>query len=249
MFAPSCGNPNLAGANLNPQSYRLPFGSQYITGNPDVSYGVGPDYDKMDQFGASATIDWELADETHLKSITGYRRLEWNVALEPSASPVLMNQGSFAQTQHQASEELQLTGAALSDALKYSAGLYYFDEQGREADYVTIGEGLLQIQGYEGVETQSYAGYFHVDYNVVGALSLIAGGRYSYDHKTLFESQPVFAVAGPPFATTPTGPNSQDFSEYTPTAGLQYQFTKDLMSYFTYSQGYNLGSPKGFRAA
>jgi iron complex outermembrane receptor protein len=239
--APSCGNPNLKGANNNPQSYRLPFGSQYITGNPDSSYGVGPDYDKMDQFGAATTIDWEVADDTHLKSITGYRKLEWNVALEPSASPVLMNQGSFAQTQHQVSEEVQLTGVTLDDKLKYSAGLYYFDEQGREADYVTIGEGLLQIQGYEGIETQSYAGYFHVDYNVVDQLSLILGGRYSYDHKTLFESQPVFAVAGPAFATTPTGTTAQHFSEFTPTAGLQYQFTKDLMSYFTYSQGYKDG--------
>jgi iron complex outermembrane receptor protein len=152
-----------------------------------------------------------------------------------------MNQGSFAQTQHQVSEELQLTGSALDNALKYSAGLYYFDEQGREADYVTIGQGLLQIQGYEGIETKSYAGYTHLDYTVVDNLTLIAGGRYSHDHKTLFESQPVFAVAGPPFATTPTGLNEQNFSEFTPTLGLQYQFTKDLMSYFTYSRGYKDG--------
>jgi len=239
--APSCGNPNLKGANLNPQSYRLPFGNQFITGNPDLSYGVGPDYDKMDQFGTSATIDWEVADATHLKSITGYRKLEWNVALEPSASPVLMNQGSFAQSQHQVSEELQLTGIVLNDALKYSAGLYYFDELGREADFVTIGEGLLQITGYEGIDTQSYAGYGHLDYTVVDNLTLIAGGRYSYDHKTLFESQPVFAVAGPAFQTTPPGTNAQNFSEFTPTGGLQYQFTKDLMGYFTYSQGYKDG--------
>jgi iron complex outermembrane receptor protein len=134
-FAPSCGNPNLAGANLNPQSARLPFGSQFITGNPDLSYGTGLDFDKMDQFGTSATVDYEVADETHLKSITGYRKLQWNVALDPDASPVEMNQGSFAQTQHQVSEELQLTGSTLSDALKYSAGLYFFDEKGREADY------------------------------------------------------------------------------------------------------------------
>jgi iron complex outermembrane receptor protein len=240
-FTPVCGNPNLAGANLNPQSYRLPFGSQYITGNPDLSYGTGPDFDKMDQFGTSATVDWEVADDTRLKSITGYRKLEWNVALDPDASPVEMNQGSFAQTQHQVSEEVQLTGNVLNDALKYSTGLYYFDEQGREADYVTIGEGLLQIQGYEGIETKSYAGYAHVDYTVVDDLTLIAGGRYSHDHKTLFESQPVFAVAGPPFATTPTGINAQDFSVFTPTAGLQYQFTKDLMTYFTYSKGYKDG--------
>jgi iron complex outermembrane receptor protein len=238
---PTCGKPNIKGANLNPESYRLPFGNQFITGNPDLSYGTGPDYDKMDQFGSAGTIDWQVADETHIKSITGYRKLQWNVALDTDASPVEMNQGSFAQTQHQVSEELQLTGAALSDRLKYSAGLYYFDEEGREADYVTIGAGLLQIQGYESIETKSYAAYTHLDYTVIDNLTLIAGGRYSYDKKTLSESQPVFAVAGPPFETTPSGPASQDFKVFTPTLGLQYQLAKDLMSYFTYSKGYKDG--------
>ncbi len=238
---PTCGNPNIKGANLNPQSYRLPFGSQFITGNPDLSYGTGPDYDKMDQFGTSGTIAWEVADEMHIKSITGYRKLQWNVALDVDASPVEMNQGSFAQTQHQVSEELQLTGATLNDRLKYSAGLYYFDEEGREADYVTIGAGLLQIQGYESIETKSYAAYTHLDYTVVDDLTVIAGGRYSDDDKTLSESQPVFAVAGPPFQTTPPGPNSQDFKVFTPTLGLQYQFAKDLMTYVTYSKGYKDG--------
>jgi iron complex outermembrane receptor protein len=240
-FVPGCGRPSISGANLNPLSYRLPFGSQYITGNPDLTYATGPDFDKMDQFGTAVTADYELFDATHLKSITGYRKLDWDVGLETSGSPVIMNEAWFAQTQHQVSEELQLTGVALNDRLKYSAGLYYFDEDGAEADYVLIGEGLLQIQGYEKIETKSYAGYAHLEYTVVDNLNVIAGGRYSDDKKTLSESQPVFAVAGPPFQTTPTGDNSQSFSVFTPTLGLQYSFNKDVMSYLTYSKGYKDG--------
>ena len=190
---------------------------------------------------APSSPDWDVADETHIKSITGYRKLQWNVELDTDGSPVEMNQGSFAQTQHQISEELQLAGAALSDRLKYSAGLYYFNEEGREADYVTIGQGLLQIQGYEAVDTKSYAAYTHVDYTVIDHLTLIAGGRYSYDDKSLSESQPVFAVTGPPFETTPPGKDSQNFKVFTPTLGLQYEFAKYLMSYFTYSKGYKDG--------
>jgi iron complex outermembrane receptor protein len=240
-FVPGCGRPSISGANLNPLSYRLPFGSQYITGNPDLTYATGPDFDKMDQFGTAVTADYELFDATHLKSITGYRKLDWDVGLETSGSPVIMNEAWFAQTQHQVSEELQLSGVALNDRLKYSAGLYYFDENGAEADYVLIGAGLLQIQGYEKIETKSYAGYAHLEYTVVDNLNVIAGGRYSDDKKMLSESQPVFAVAGPPFQTTPTGDNSQSFSVFTPTLGLQYSFTKDVMSYLTYSKGYKDG--------
>jgi iron complex outermembrane receptor protein len=240
-FTPVCGNPSIAGANNSPMSYRLPFGNQYITGNVDKSYGTGPDYDKMDQFGTAVTVDWTLANDSHLKSITGYRKLEWSVALDVDASPVEMNQGSFSEGQHQVSEELQYTGVALNDRLKYSAGLYYFDEQGFEQDYVTIAAGLLQIVGHETVETKSYAGYTHLDYEVIDKLTLIAGGRYSHDHKTLSESQPVFAVAGPAVDVVPDGEQSQNFSVFTPTAGLEYQFTHDLMTYFTYSKGYKDG--------
>jgi iron complex outermembrane receptor protein len=239
------GNLSLFGVNGSPGSYRLPFGNQFITGNPDASYGTGPNYDTMDQYGTAADIDWRLDNDTHLKSITGYRKLQWSVALDVDASPVEMNQGSFIQGQHQFSEELQFASVALNEALKYSAGLYYFDEKGFERDYVTIGDGLLQINGLDQIETQSVAGYVHADWNVAGNLNLIAGGRYSHDHKTLSESQPLYvalaAPGGADFPTTPSGQAAQNFSVFTPTLGLQYQFTHDLMAYLTYSKGYKDG--------
>jgi iron complex outermembrane receptor protein len=239
------GSQSLFGADNVPASYRLPFGKQYITNDPNMSYASGPDYDKMDQYGTAATIDWLAGGDTHLKSITGYRKLQWAVALDVDASPVEQNQGSFNEGQHQFSEELQLTSMALDDALKYSAGLYYFDEQGIERDYVTIGEGLLQINGTNDIETQSYAAYTHVDWTVAEGLTVIAGGRYSYDHKTLSESQPLYVALAAPgglsFPTTPSGQAAQNFSVFTPTLGLQHQFTHDLMAYFTYSKGYKDG--------
>lgn len=239
------GSLSLFGVNDNPASYRLPFGNQFITNNPDASYGTGPDYDQMDQYGAAATVDWDMHDGSHLKSITGYRKLKWAVALDVDASPVEQNQGSFNESQHQVSEELQFSSVAFNDALKYSAGLYYFDEQGAEQDYVTIAEGLLQINGHIPIETESYATYLHADWAVADKLTLIAGGRYSYDHKTLSESQPVYvAVAAPggiDFPATPPGQATQNFSVFTPTAGLQYRFTPDVMGYLTYAKGYKDG--------
>ena len=224
---------------------RLPFGSQYITNDPNTSYATGPDFDRMDQFGTAATVDWAVGSDSHLKSITGYRKLQWSVGLDVDASPVEQNQGSFTEGQHQLSEELQWTSTALADALRYSAGLYYFDEQGFERDNVTIGDGLLQISGLNSIETQSYAAYAHLDWTLVDNFSLIAGGRYSYDHKTLSESQPLYvalaAPGGAAFPTTPTGENTQNFSVFTPTLGFQYQFTHDLMAYATYSKGYKDG--------
>ncbi len=263
QFAPgnagvSTGNPGIFGAN------RLPYGDQFITGNPDTSYATGPDFDNMDSFGGAVTADWELNDHTHLKSISGYRRLDWAVGLDADGSPIEINAGGFKEGQHQFSQELQLNGDALDGKLKYAAGLYYFNEAGYEHDYVTLGDGLLQIEGLPKINTSSYAAYSHVDYTVVDNLTLIVGARYSYDHKQIQEFQddlnafdykisglyPVSAAYAPllgfpnpnnPLQYLPGATVTQNFYVFTPTVGLQYQFTPDLMGYVTYSKGYKDG--------
>jgi iron complex outermembrane receptor protein len=258
------GNPGFFG-----DSKRLPFGPQYILKNPDLSYGTGPDYDIMTNYGIANTIDWNLAPWADLKSITAYRAMDWNVGLDPDASPVLMNQGSFDIHQHQTSQEFQLTGALLDSKLKYSAGLYYFNEGGTEQDYVTLGAGLLQINGLSTLDTSSYAAYSHVDYTIIDKLTLTLGARYSYDHKSIIFNQLddnlfdykitgcypfskanvscvaqrggfVFPASSPLLYTEP-GPYTQDFYVFTPTAGLNYQFTPDIMAYASYSKGFKDG--------
>ncbi len=260
----SIGNPGLYGVNLNPATARLVWGNQFITNNPDTSYGTGPDFDKMDSFGGSVTADWTIAPGTDLKSISGYRRLQWSVGLDPDASPINENVASFKEGQHQFSQELQLTGSAFDDKIKYATGLYYFNEGGFIHDFVDVADGLLQIDGPNYLETSSYAWYSHVDYNVIGDLTLVLGARYSYDHKTIDEAQqdlngfyykisgcyPVSSACAPkigfpdpaiPLQFVPGGLTTGNAYVFTPTAGFDYQFTPDLMGYATYSKGYKDG--------
>jgi iron complex outermembrane receptor protein len=252
------GNPGIFGA-----TGRLPFGPQYITNNPDTSYGTGADFDIMNTYGGAAIIDWNLAPWADLKSITSARALDWKVGLDTDASPVAMNDGSFEISQHQVSQEFQLTGALLDGKLKYSSGLYYFNEGGFDHEYVTLGAGLLQIDGLSDLNTSSYAGYTHIDYNVIGDLTLILGARYSYDHKTItYDQQDLnafdYKIAGlypvsptnaailgfptnAPLNYSPEGPYTEDFYVFTPTAGANYQITPDIMAYATYSKGFKDG--------
>jgi iron complex outermembrane receptor protein len=258
------GNPGLASYNN-----RLPFGPQYITHNPDTSYGSGADFDNMTNYGIANTIDWNFSPQADLKSITAYRNMDWRVGIQADASPVEMNLGSFTIHQHQVSQEFQLTGALLDDKLKYSSGLFYFNEGGFEQDYVQLSAGLLQIDGRSDIDTTSAAGYAHVDYNVIGDLTLIAGARYSYDHKNITFDQfddnvfdykvtgcyPLNAGSvscvdqrggysyskSNPLLYAPEGPYTQDFYVFTPTVGVNYQFTPDIMGYATWSKGFKDG--------
>ncbi len=190
--------------------------------------------------------------------------MNWDVALDTDSSPIDLNQDSQKQSQHQVSQELQLNGNTLGGRLQYTSGLYYFNEGGFEHDFVTLAAGELQINGIDTIDTSSYAAYAHADYDITDQLKFIVGGRYSYDHKTLQEYQadtnaffykisgcyPVsavcakaigFPVPSNPLLFVPDTVNTQNFSVFTPTVGLQYQITRDAMTYFTYSQGYKDG--------
>jgi iron complex outermembrane receptor protein len=192
-FAPSaalvCGPRNIVGtplwqANLSPATTRLLYGDGVTnTGNIDTTYATGQNFDKLDSYGWGLTLDFRLDQDLTLRSITGWRRLHWTSGLDADGSPINFFELSFAEGQHQISEELQLIGDLMDSRLKLVAGLYYFNEGGYIHDFVTFGGGLLQIDGPNSLETTSYAGYVHADYKITDRLGITLGARQSEDRK------------------------------------------------------------------
>ena len=177
-------------ANLNPNTTRLLYGPGVTnTGNIDTTYATGPNFDKLDSYGVSATVDWELNPAYKIRSITGWRRLHWSTATDADGSPLDFFELGFVEAQHQASEEVQLIGDLLDSKLKLVAGLYYFNEGGYIHDLVTFGDGLLQIDGPNTLDTTSYAGYLHADYKLTDKIGVTLGGRYSEDKKSFTGGQ------------------------------------------------------------
>jgi iron complex outermembrane receptor protein len=199
MFVPTaplvCGPRNTVGtplwqANLNPATTRLNYGPAVTnTGNIDTTYATGNNFDKLDSYGAAATVDWDIDTMWKLRSITSSRRLHWASGLDADASPVDFFELSFAEGQHQFSEEIQAIGDLLDSRLKLVAGLYDFEEGGYIHDFVTFGGGLLQIDGPNTLDTKSYAAYIHADYKVTDKIGLTLGGRYSEDRKSFIGGQ------------------------------------------------------------
>jgi iron complex outermembrane receptor protein len=177
-------------ANLNPATTRLLYGSAVThTGNIDTTYANGQNFDKLDSYGAAITVDWDVNSTFKFRSITGSRRLHWTSGLDADGSPIDFFELSFAEGQHQFSQELQLIGDLFDSKLKLVAGLYYFDEGGYIHDFVTFGGGLLQVDGPNELETRSYAAYLHADYKVTDKIGLTLGGRFSEDRKTFTGGQ------------------------------------------------------------
>jgi iron complex outermembrane receptor protein len=177
-------------ANLNPATTRLLYGTGVTqTGNIDTTYATGPNFDKLDSSGLSATVDWALSDALKFKSITAFRSLKWASGEDEDGSPIQFLETTFAEGQHQFSQEFQALGNALDSRLSYVGGLYFFHEDGYIHDYVTFPGGLLQIDGPNELDTKSYAGYLHADFKVTDQFALTAGGRYSVDDKHFMGGQ------------------------------------------------------------
>jgi iron complex outermembrane receptor protein len=276
-----CGPRNVVGtslwqANLNPNTARLLYGpAVYNTGNIDTTYATGVNFDKLDSYGAAATVDWDVDKALKLRSITSSRRLNWKSGLDADGSPADFFELSFAEAQHQFSEEIQAISDLLDSKLKLVGGLYYFNEGGYIHDYVTFGGGLLQIDGPNTLETTSDAVYAHADYKASDKIGVTLGARLSEDRKSFIGGQqdlnqffykvsgcyPYNASAsliGAPASLTcqqalgfsnpnnpdqiyPYGKNHENFTEFTPTANVQYHFTDDAMGYVSFSKGFKSG--------
>jgi iron complex outermembrane recepter protein len=160
------------------------------TGNKDTTYSNGPSFAKSDAFGASVTLDWSLANDMKLKSISAWREINWNIGTDLDGDPESMQEVTDGQKQHQISQEFQLNGKAFDNRLDYVAGLYYFEEGGYVHDYVPFDTGYLYVYDYQNdVNTSSYAGYFHLDYKITDNWGVTAGGRYSDERKKFIGGQ------------------------------------------------------------
>jgi iron complex outermembrane receptor protein len=179
-------NPTVYGVNsdANPANNRLPYDNRFVTNDIDTSYANGNNYSKLKTYGGSMILDFDLAENIALKSITGYRELHWNVGMDIDGSPLNFLHTSFTMNQKQFSQELQLLGSAMDKSLNYVLGAYYFKESGDLHDYVTFAEGLLQVDGPNDLATKNYAFFGQVDWKLTEQFGITVGGRYTHENKS-----------------------------------------------------------------
>jgi iron complex outermembrane recepter protein len=175
----------LAGVNAdgNPNNDLLPWDNRFITNDRDTSYATGNNFSRLENWGFTLTGEIDLSEDVLLKSITGYRKSDWQSGLDGDGSPVNMSTYSFDQRQKQFSQELQLVGSAMDDKLNYVLGAYYFTESGFLADYVISGEGIYVIDGPNWLSTDAYAAFGQIDYRVNDLIGFTVGARYTKESK------------------------------------------------------------------
>jgi iron complex outermembrane receptor protein len=153
------------------------------TGDIDRTYATGPSFAKYNSAGLSMTVDVKLPADLTLKSITGWRNIDWHIGVDLDGTPESIQEVTDHQYQHQISQEFQLAGKALDSKLDWVGGLYFFKEAGYVHDFVPFGGGLYIYDIANDVDTKSYAAFVHADYKFNDQWGLTLGARYSKDDK------------------------------------------------------------------
>jgi len=232
------------------------------SGRRQVHYTPGFDqFQNMEVWSTSATLNYDLTDNVELKSITSYRDVDrefFNEAVDASFFRLLPGIAS-STVQKVFTQEFQISGSAIDDRLNYTAGLYYFWSNGTEVRDSGVLPALLSlqrsIQDFD-IKNESYSAFTQGSFEIVENLRATAGVRYT-DEKVIFTSRNyAISSAGAPICSVPApdiidnrclGIFTTKFNNWSYTFGLDYQATPDVLVYGRTSSGFKAGgiNPRG----
>ncbi|MBK6491291.1 MAG: TonB-dependent receptor [Sphingomonadales bacterium] len=208
-------------------------------------------YERSRAYGHALTLTADLGSAT-LKSITAYRDLAWSDGLDLDGSPTPVAYTQRITDYHALSQELQLTGTALSDRLNYVLGAFYFKEKAETLGPQVFFGGGADFQSDYGSHTRAFALYTQLDYKLTDALKLSVGGRYTHEAKDVrrflrvnFDAaNGIFSplvVANIPYGGVPDA----KYNNFSPAATLSYAASEDVNVYARFARGFKSGGFNG----
>ena len=270
-FTPGAGTVGYGLATFGDIGMGLADLARYITdGDDDISYATGASGTELDIDGVSFIGTYHGAN-FDLKYTLSHRQTEGGFNRDPDNSPHAITETLNPDYDHeQTTHEIQLTGAALDDRLKYVAGLYAFDEKGTDNVYVPVflptpdlAVGFpAAIHNLADVDNKSEAAYLQLTWDLNEIFSVTGGLRHTRDDKEFVYTQYIAAdIDGNPLpffpgAVTETGdfrPGllpivgngsgvvDDSFKETTCKFGVDAHLFDGTLIYYSFSQGFKSG--------
>lgn len=225
---------------------------KYIKDKRERELSIDGDiYERSRSYGHALTVTAEIGDAT-LKSITAYRDLSWQDGIDIDGTPLPLVYTNRDTDYHAFSQELQLTGAALNDRLKYVLGAFYFKEKGETDNPQSFFGGSTRLSGNMGSHTEAFALYSQLDYNLTDALKLSLGARYTREVKDVKRFFRVDYNANEdilsPVTVIDVGygdvPDAK-FSNFSPAITLAYELSSNINVYGRFARGFKSGGFNG----
>ena len=218
---------------------------------------------------ATAHVTWDITPDLTLLSLTGFRRTDNDRFGDLDFTPVALLQSADDRGREQAdqwSQELQLTGRAWNDRLRYVTGLYALRDGVDSLDSATLGflpvsarriaENPLATRNDLEVDNWSYAIYGQTVYALTPRLDLTLGARFTAERKRVkreVSRQECRAGASErncaALRRLPLDfsgfERSARFSNVSPMASLSYAWSPRVLVYASYGSAFLSGGFQG----
>jgi len=232
-----------------------PFGLPLIgnvAGARTVSIN-GDNKEEREIAGGSLTAQYTLDSGHELVSISAMRSIEYGL---PGAD-IDGEPGDFLSTDNldkitQFSQEIRIASPE-DKPFRYIVGGYYFNQDSDTRRSIILGQDmrgilssfgvpvslLTNLTNFGDVKTESIAGFASFTYNLTEQIELQGGARYNHEKKSLvFGQDGIDVLALPTVASFTDEIVENDFS---PTVGLNYKPSENMMLYARYARGFKSG--------
>ena len=206
--------------------------------------------------GMLARLEWNLANDLTLTSITAYEQVEtfsradveggigcsFCGIMGPGFIPFPAQTADGIPDHDQLTQEFRLNNDA-SNRFRWQAGVFYFDEH-LEVDSFNYSDRTDVFDGYafQVQDATSYALFGQFDYDLTDALTLTAGLRYSDDSKDYTAERSLTPFGGAPLAPVSVNPSDSNVSG---NISLHYTINEDLSVYGRFATGFRAPSVQG----
>lgn len=224
---------------------------------PPYGYEINQDFDsatKLKTARITSEVNWHMGIGT-LTGVFGYRHVSYSPNNDTDGTPFrLFEFVDGENTSRQFSAEVRLL-SDLTSNLKLLTGGYYSDTDMATVEKREFNSGLISAtppylilyQRGDYTQTAKVAGAFaSLDWTIAEKLTLSGGARYTYEKKSI-DIVPLGVCTGPSFIGCPSTRSykESDWNSLSPRVAANYQFTRNIMAYASWSRGFRSGNFNG----
>ena len=245
-------------SEVDPGLASAPGVGGFAPGIRDIASEIDPSNDR-DTTSFTATLNWEFNDNWSLTSVTNFRDFEALLIQDLDISSNINDdvQNNIIESD-QFSQELQLNYD--SERLRGIIALYYFEEDLINRNEIGFfSENALDGQAFPlfantqavlftgDIETETTALFANFNYDLTDNLSLDFGGRYTDETRSADTLRLLnFTHFGPDALNIAINfSDERDFDDFSPTIGLNWNVSDNVLAYATYSEGFKSGTIQG----
>ncbi len=228
--------------NNTPAFSQFDLPGSKLNDKKDEGANDGAKKDTSNTLGHALHLTYDLSDDLTAKSITAYRKMEFNDSGDYDGSGLAGFHTVRDVDSKQVSQEFQLIGSA--ESFDYVLGAFYFNEKSNAYNPFDVAGTAKLVENWYGVESTSYALYGQMDYYLSEELTLTGGARWTKEEKEAYLER--LDKTGGNFGGNIANTEAKDsWTNVSPMAVLTYAFADEASTYIKVAKGWKAGGFNG----